>query len=178
MKRIILPLLFLAFLSNGQAWPWDKKPTATPTPKPVVTKVEVAPTGTSLQQAKQLIKELNSELNNAKVENNKLKNNLFNATERIKEAELKTQEVQKQADTLKEWGQQKEKEAFDWLAKYNAAVKRYHFLKNIAAIVAAIAGAMVGMYCMRLVPTVYAAYAFALPIAGAILAFGGVWLFL
>jgi VIT1/CCC1 family predicted Fe2+/Mn2+ transporter len=61
--------------------------------------------------------------------------------------------------------------------KYTSTLKRYHRLKNIAAIVAGLLGAMLGMYCMRLVPSIYAAYALALPIAGAVLAFAGVWLF-
>jgi hypothetical protein len=63
------------------------------------------------------------------------------------------------------------------MEKHTATLKRYHKLKNIAAIVAGLFGAMLGMYCMRLVPPVYAAYAFALPIAGAVLAFGCVWMF-
>ena len=126
---------------------------------------------------KEVIKELNTELKVAKQENQKLKNNLDQANKEVKKGFEKTLEVQKNADLLKEWGVEQHNQAFEWMDKYTKTIKRYHRLKNIAAIVAGLFGAMLGMYCMRLVPPVYAAYAFALPIAGAVMVFGAVWMF-
>lgn len=175
--KTLLPLLTLILLSTtsfGQFW--KPKPKPSPTPKP--TQVQVVKTNTSsLQEAKNVIRELNNELVAAKTTNAELKNKLDAANNKVKEAEINTQQVQKNADALKNWGIEQQNQAFQWMEKYTQTIKRYHKLKNIAAIVAGLFGAMLGMYCMRLVPPVYAAYAFALPVAGAILAFGGVWLF-
>lgn len=166
----------MSIVSTGMAWPWDKKPTEKPeVKKPATAKVE---SGSSLQQARQVIRELNAELNSAKSENAKLKNNLINANKKVTEAEANAAIVQKQADALKEWGIQKQNEAFQWLEKYTKAVKRYHRLKMIAAVVAGLFGAMLGMWAMRFVPPIYAAYAMALPIAGAGIAAGALWIFL
>lgn len=176
MKKLLTIIFVLSMASTGMAWPWDKKPTTKPeVEKPVPAKVE---TGSSLQQAKQVIKELNAELNSAKSENAKLKNNLANANKKVADAEANVANVQKQANALKEWGIQKQNEAFEWLEKYTKAVKRYHRLKMIAAVVAGLFGAMLGMWAMRFVPPIYAAYAMALPIAGAGLAAGALWIFL
>lgn len=176
MKKLLTIVFVLSLVSSGMAWPWDNKPVAKPeVKKPVPTKVE---TGSSLQQAKQVIRELNAELNSAKAENTKLKNNLANANKKVADAEANIATVQKQADLLKEWGIQKQNEAFEWLDKYTKAVKRYHKLKMIAAVVAGLFGAMLGMWAMRFVPPIYAAYAMALPIAGAGLAAGALWIFL
>jgi hypothetical protein len=176
MKKLLTIVFILSLASTGMTWPWDKKPVAKPeVKKPVPAKVE---TGSSLQQARQVIKELGSELNSAKSENTKLKNNLANANKKVAEAEASIATVQKQADTLKAWGIQKQNEAFEWLEKYTNAVKRYHRLKMIAAVVAGLFGAMLGMWAMRFVPPIYAAYAMALPIAGAGLAAGALWIFL
>lgn len=174
--KTILSLLILILLSTssfGQFW--KPKPKATPKPTPVAVVSTNAPS--SIQQAKAVIKELNDELKSAKASNADLKTKLDAANAKVKEAEINTQQVQKNADALKNWGIEQQNQAFEWMEKHTATLKRYHKLKNIAAIVAGLFGAMLGMYCMRLVPPVYAAYAFTLPIAGAILAFGGVWLF-
>lgn len=176
MKKLLTIVFILSMASTGMAWPWDKKPEVKPDiKKPVAVKVEA---GSSLQQAKQIIKELGAELNAAKSENIKLKNNLANANKKVADAEANVANVQKQADLLKEWGIQKQNEAFQWLEKYTKAVKRYHRLKMIAAVVAGLFGAMLGMWAMRFVPPIYAAYAMALPIAGAGIAAGALWIFL
>lgn len=176
MKKLLTIVFILSIVSSGMAWPWDKKPEVKlEAEKPKVVKVE---SGSSLQQAKQVIRELNSELQSAKSENAKLKTNLANADKKVADAEANLSTVQKQADLLKEWGIQKQNEAFQWLEKYTKAVKRYHRLKMIAAVVAGLFGAMLGMWTMRFVPPIYAAYAMALPIAGAGLAAGALWIFL
>lgn len=176
MKTLLPIILFLTLSTTGFSQFWKPKPKPTPTPAPV-TVVTNKPTASSLQQAKEVIKELNTELKLAKQENQKLKVNLDQANKEIKKGFEKTLEVQKNADLLKDWGIEQQNQAFVWMDKYTKTIKRYHRLKNIAAIVAGLFGAMLGMYCMRIVPPVYAAYAFALPIAGAILAFGAVWMF-
>ncbi len=178
MKSYIFLIIFftLSNLSFGQFWKPKPKPTPTPKPTPVAVISNKLST-TSLQQAKEVIKELNVELKTAKEENQKLKNNLDQANKEVKKGFEKTLEVQKNADLLKEWGIEQQNQAFTWMDKYTKTIKRYHRLKNVAAIVAGLFGAMLGMYCMRLVPPVYAAYAFGLPIAGAVMAFGAVWMF-
>lgn len=176
MKKLLTVVFILSLVSSGMAWPWDKKASVkTESIKPNISKAE---TGSTLQQAKEAIKELNSELRSAKLENAKLKNNLANANKKIADSETSLITVQKQADALKEWGIQKQNEAFDWLQKYTNAVKRYHRLKMIASIVAGLFGTMLGMWAMRFVPPIYAAYAMALPIAGAVLSAGALWIFL
>jgi Skp family chaperone for outer membrane proteins len=178
MKTYIFIIIFFALsnLSFGQFWKPKPKSTPVPQPTPVAVVTNKVST-TSLQQAKEVIKELNTELKVAKEENQKLKNNLDQANKEVKKGFEKTLEVQKNADLLKEWGVEQQNQAFEWMDKYTKTIKRYHRLKNIAAIVAGLFGAMLGMYCMRLGPPVYAAYAFALPIAGAVMAFGAVWMF-
>lgn len=175
MKTILSIIILLTISTTSFGQFWKSKPKPTPTPASI-TKT-VSKSNNPLQEAKDVIKELNSELNSAKNTNVELKNKLDAATNKVKEAEINTQQVQKNADALKAWGVEQQNQAFEWMDKYTKTIKRYHRLKNIAAIVAGLFGAMLGMYCMRLVPPVYAAYAFALPIAGAILAFSGVWLF-
>jgi Skp family chaperone for outer membrane proteins len=178
MKSYIFLIIFftLTSISFGQFWKPKPKPTPIPKPTPVAVITNKVST-TSLQQAKEVIKELNTELKLAKEENQKLKVNLDQANKEVKKGFEKTLEVQKNADLLKDWGIEQQNQAFAWMDKYTQTIKRYHRLKNIAAIVAGLFGAMLGMYCMRLVPPVYAAYAFALPIAGAVMAFGAVWMF-
>lgn len=195
MKTKILLLTALLFTANANAtdlvtWFKDKvnnKPKvekvetksapqklqeSKPAPTPALSKQDI------LNEVKLKVGKLDTELKNAKQENTSLKNSLENAKQEVAAAKLETQTVQKNADSLKAWGVEQQNQAFEWMNKYTAAVKRYHRLKLVAALVSAVAGAMVGMYCMRLVPTVYAAYAFALPIAGAVLAFGAVWMFM
>jgi Skp family chaperone for outer membrane proteins len=173
MKKLLTIIFILSFVSSGMAWPWDKKPVVkTEIKKPVPVKVE---TGSSLQQAKQVIKELNAELNAAKSENAKLKTNLENANKKVDEAKSNTAIVQKQADALKEWGIQKQQEAFKWLEKYNNAIKRYHRLKWIAAIIAAAGGVLLGLQFMNFVPP---PYNLLVPIGGAGLFASLIWIFL
>jgi len=175
MKHFFTLLFLLCFVSSGYSQFWKSKPKSTPIP---VAEVVVNPKNTtSIQEARKIIKDLNSELTIAKEENSKLKLNLENANKQVEKANKDISIVQKNADTLKDWGIEQQNQAFQWMEKHTSTLKRYHKLKNIAAIVSALFGAMLGMYCMRFIPPVYAAYAFTLPIAGAILAFGGVWMF-
>jgi septal ring factor EnvC (AmiA/AmiB activator) len=176
MKTLII-IIFLSLTSSGFSQFWKSKPKPTPTPVPVAEIVVKPENTTSIQEARKIIKELNNELTVAKDENAKLKINLENANKKVEDAESYTAIVQKNADILKNWGIEQQNQSFRWMEKYTSTIKKYHKLKTIAAIVSALFGAMLGMYCMRLVPPVYAAYAFTLPIAGAILAFGGVWMF-
>ena len=132
----------------------------------------------TIQQAKALIEELNTELKLAKQSNSDLSNKLEISKQELAYAETRVQDVQKTADILKEWGVEQEAKAFAWMEKFNKAIKRYHFLKNITGIIAAFYGLLLGLSCMKYVPPVYGAYAYALPVIGAILGFWGVWLFL
>ena len=176
MKTLLPIIILLTLTTSGFSQFWKPKPKATPTPKPTPVAV-VKPSKPPIQEAKGIIQELNLELKLAREANSELKNKLVAAENKVKAAELNTQQVQKNADALKNWGIEQQNQAFEWMEKYTSTIKRYPRLKNIAAIVAGLFGAMLGMYCMRLVPPVYAAYALALPIAGAVLAFGGVWMF-
>jgi Skp family chaperone for outer membrane proteins len=173
MKKLLTIIFILSLVSSGMAWPWDKKTVIKPEIKKTApVKVE---TGSSLQQAKQVIKELSAELNAAKSENAKLKTNLENANKKVDEAKSNTAVVQKQADALKEWGIQKQQEAFKWLEKYNNAIKRYHRLKWIAAIIAAAGGVLLGLQFMSFVPP---PYNLLVPIGGAGLFASLIWIFL
>ena len=188
MKNILPLLILLTFSSSSFAGYWNSKSKSSPTtvvtkpissPNPaMITKNVSSSSNNSLQEAKSVIKELNNELTSAKASNSELKIKLNSANDKVKEAELNTQQVQKNADVLKAWGIEQQDQAFQWMDKYTKTIKRYHRLKNIAAIVGALFGMMLGMYCMRLVPPTYAAYALALPVAGAVLGFTGIWLFL
>lgn len=173
MKKILTIIILLSLVSTGMSWPWNKKEQKVyQLKKPVAEKVERK---TNIQEAKEIIKELNSELTSAKNENAKLKNNLINANKKITEAENNVAVVQKQADALKEWGIQKQQEAFKWLEKYNEAVKRYHRLKWIAALIAAAGGVLLGLQFMAFVPP---PYNLLIPIGGAGLLGTLVWIFL
>jgi hypothetical protein len=157
MKKLILILIALFAVmstSNAQLFRFGKpKPTPTPVPKAeVVVKPENA---TSVQQARQVIKELNTELTAARVENEKLKLNLEDATRRVTEAEQGTLNVQKQADSLREWGVIQQAEAHRFIERYNNAVKRYHRLKIIAAVIASLGGVLLGVQFMALTPPPY-----------------------
>jgi len=155
MKKIILLTLLLTINPvQAQLFKFGKpKPTPTPVPVPeVVSKPENA---TSIQQARQIIKELNTELNNAKTENEKLKVNLEDASKRVFDAEKATQTVQKNADALKQWGIIQQAEAHRFMERYNNAVKRYHRLKVIAAVIAGLGGVLFGMQFMALTPPPY-----------------------
>jgi VIT1/CCC1 family predicted Fe2+/Mn2+ transporter len=170
MKNILPLIILLSLSTTGFSQFWKSKPAPKPTPVAVVKP--------PIQEAKNVVKELNLELQQAKNANTVLKEKLVVAENKVKEAEVNTEQVQKNADALKNWGIEQQNQAFRWMEKHTSTLKKYHRLKNIAAIVAGLFGAMLGMFCMRFVPPVYAAYAFTLPIAGAVLAFSAVWVFL
>jgi len=157
MKKLTLILIALFAVmgtSNAQLFKFGKpKPTPTPVPKAeVVVKPENT---TSIQQARQVIKELNTELTAARVENEKLKINLEDAGRRVADAEQGTLEVQKKADQLREWGIIQQAEAHKFIERYNNAVKRYHRLKIIAAVIASLGGVLLGVQFMALTPPPY-----------------------
>jgi hypothetical protein len=162
--KYILTLIILVFLSTTSVaqikWPWVKKPQ----PKPTPTQVEIKKDPATIGNARQIIKELNSELQNAKVQNAKLKDNLSRANTKILSAELETKKVQEAADKLKEWGVAQQSEKFKWMEKYEKLAKKYKLLKTIAVIIAAAVGVFLGLQFMVLVPP---PYNLAVPIGGA-----------
>jgi hypothetical protein len=174
MKTLII-IIFLSLTSSGFSQFWKPKPKPTPTPVPVAEVVVKPENTTSIQEARKIIRELNSELQVAKTENAKLKTNLENANKKVDEAQSNTMIVQKQADTLKQWGVQKQNEAFQWLEKYNNSIKRYHRLKWIATIIAAAGGVLFGLQFMAFAPPPYNLF---LPIGSAGLFGALVWFFL
>lgn len=172
MKKLLPIIILLCLASSAMAWPWNKKEKKeVVTTKPVATKV----VQTNVQEAQQLIKELNSELKSAKSENAKLKNNLANANTKVAEAVNNVSIVQKQADALKDWGVQQQQEAFKWFEKYTDTVKRYHRLKWIAALIGAAGGVLLGLQFMAFVPP---PYNLLIPIGGAGLFATLIWMFL
>lgn len=136
---------------------------------------------TTLSKARVILKEQVIELNKAKEEAQKTKEALEQAELKIKEGEQRTLEVQKLSDENHQKLIKKTNEANTWFTKYEKAVERYHFLKNIAAGVTAVLGAFLGFYVMRFVPTLspaMSAYAIALPVIGGGLGWALVWLLL
>jgi hypothetical protein len=174
MKHI-LPFVILAFLTSTSMaqikWPWVKKQE----PKPTPVQVEVKKDPATISNARQIIKELNTELQNAKQQNAKLKDNLERANQKVASAQLETQKVQEAADKLKEWGIVQQAEKLQWMEKFEKAIKRYHRLKMIAALIAAAAGVFIGLQFMNLVPP---PYNFGVPIGGAALFAMLVWFLL
>lgn len=167
MKKILLTIIIATFVtSTGMAWPWGKtpKPTPTPTPTPVAVSTNKEPA--TIGNARQVIKELNTELLNAKSQNTLLKDNLERANAKAASAEQETLKVQQAADKLKEWGIVQQVEKFKWMEKYEKAVKRYHRLKIIAMIIAGAAGVFLGLQFMNLVPP---PYNLGVPVGGAAL---------
>lgn len=171
MKKLIPLFIFLALACTSYGQFWKPKPKATPKPTPVV----VEKTKTPIQDAKQIVKELTAELNVAKTENSKLKENLNQANENVKKGFLEITKLNEDIKTLKEWGVIQQAEAQKWLQKYNNAVKRYHRLKLIAAIIAAAGGVLLGLQFMNLAPP---PYNLGIPVGGAALFAALVWLFL
>lgn len=149
------------------------KPKSQPTPSP--TPVAVVKSETPIQDAKKIIQELKSELNVAKIENQKLKENLNSANNNVKKGFEEVAKLNKDIDTLKKWGVVQQAEAQKWLEKYTKAVKRYHKLKWIAAIIAAAGGVLLGLRFMNLVPP---PYNLLVPIGGAALFGTLIWIFL
>lgn len=174
MKKLILFLIsFCIIASTGLAWPFGKRPQPTSSPTP--TQVEVKKDPATIGNARGLVKELNTELQIAKEQNAKLKDSLDKANAKAASAEQETIKVQQDADKLKEWGIVQQAEKFTWMEKYEKAVKRYHRLKLIAAIIAAAAGVFLGLQFMNLVPP---PYNLGVPVGGAALFALLVWMFL
>ena len=170
MKKIIL-FITLMFLANASfAFPFFK-----PRPKPSPTPVAVEKSKVPIQDAKKIVQELKSELNVAKSENNRLKNSLVKANTTVKESFDKIIKLNKDIDALKEWGVIQQAEASKWLEKYNKAIKRYHRLKWIAAIIAAAGGVLLGLRFMNFVPP---PYSILVPIGGAGVFGALIWIFL
>jgi hypothetical protein len=171
--KYILPVIAVLFLtSTGQAWPFGKKE-----PKPQPTPVAVAkPTPKpTINEGREIVKGITVELKAAKEENTKLKASLDKALQQTQTAEARTLEVQKSADALKEWGVIQQAEAQKFMEKYNSAVKRYHRLKAIAALIAAAVGVLLGLQIMGFVPP---PYSLLVPVGGAGLFAALVWFFL
>ena len=171
MKKFIPFILLLIFINTGYSqFNWFKpKPKASPVP--VVVEKSKAP----IQDAKQIVKELQSELKVAKSENIKLKDSLNKSNANLKDSFAQLDKLKKDIDTLKEWGVVQQAEAQKWLEKYTNAIKRYHRLKWIAAILAAAAGVLLGLQFMNLAPP---PYNLLVPIGGAGLLGTLVWVFL
>jgi len=185
MKKTLLITLFLIIFSNfsyGQFWKPKKqpeKPVEISKKEEIVSKPKQSTSNSSsVSQAKAIIVQLNNELNTAKALNSDLNKQLTSANESLEKSEIRLAEVQKNADLLKQWGIEQETQAFAWMDKFNKCLKRYHFLKNIVAVLAGLYGFILGLSCMKYVPPTYSAYAYALPFVGAILGFFAVWVFL
>ena len=168
-KLLLIILLVLPVTSFGQFW--KPKPKATPKPTPVLVEKSKTP----IQDAKQIVKELQSELKVAKDENEKLKQNLNEANTNVKNGFIQIDKLNKDISTLKEWGVVQQAEAQKWLEKYTNAIKRYHRLKWIAALIAAAGGVLLGLQIMGFVPP---PYNLLVPIGGAGFFGALVWFFL
>jgi hypothetical protein len=175
MKKIIIFLILLT--SSGYAQFWKPKATPTPAPTTVAAPGVTNTSSSSLQEARVIILELNNNLLAAKEENKKLKLSLSNAETKITNTEKNTEIVQKNADSLRTWGIARQNEAFEWMAKHEKILKRYHYLKLVASVVGGVFGFVFGIWLMRFVPPIYAAYAVALPLASLLVSSGWVWLF-
>jgi hypothetical protein len=168
MKKYLTILIFLSITSGAMAWPFGKKdpkpkPTPVATPKPTIS------------EGRELVRGIAAELKAAKSENAKLKINLSNVSVKLQQAEARTADVQKSADALKEWGVIQQAEAQKFMEKYNNAVKRYHRLKLIAAIIAAAGGVLLGLQFMNLAPP---PYNLGIPAGAAAIFAALVWFFL
>jgi hypothetical protein len=174
MKYLLSLIIIILIASTGQAiWPFKNKPVS----KPILieeTKPAPAPSPT-IAGGRELVKGITADLKAAKEENIRLKKSLEKATAKATQAESKTIEVQKAADALKEWGIIQQVEAQKFMEKYNNAVKRYHRLKIIAALIAAAGGILLGLQFMSLAPP---PYNLGVPIGGAVLFSTLVWVFL
>jgi hypothetical protein len=173
MKKILSIIVILSFVTTtGMAWPFGKKqPKPSPTPA-AVAKPTPKPT---IQDGKLIAREIASELRAAKEENTKLKNSLNQANESIKKGFLEVNKLNDEIKALKEWGIIQQAEAQKFMEKYNNAVKRYHRLKTIAALIAAAAGVFLGLQFMNLVPP---PYNFGVPVGAATLFAALVWFLL
>ena len=171
-KLLITSILLMLFLSTGYSWPFIKKQPKVQEQQQVVKEEPKKPT---ISEGRNIVKEIKAELVSAKEENTKLKTSLANAQAKLKQSEERTVEVQKSADALKEWGIIQQAEAQKFMEKYNAAVKRYHRLKIIAAVIAAGVGVLLGLQFMKLAPP---PYNLGVPFGGALLFSSLVWFLL
>lgn len=172
MKKTLPIIILICLISSGYSWPFKKKEIK---PTPQQPQTEIVKPKPTIQDGRNLVKEISTELKAAKDENLKLKINLEKATQKVQQAELKTQEVQKAADSLKQWGIEQQIEAQKYFDKYTKAVKRYHRLKWIAAIIAAAGGVLLGLQFMNLAPP---PYNLGVPVGAAALFAALVWFFL
>ena len=171
MKKYIITLILICFSTTAFAWPFGKKESK-PTPTPAPTVVSTKPT---IQDGRELVKDIARELKTAKDENLKLKQNLTTVSNNLLEAEKRVAEVQKASDVIKEWGMQQQIEAQKYFEKYTDAVKRYHRLKLIAAVIAAAVGVLLGLQFMNFAPP---PYNLLVPVGGAGIFAALVWFFL
>jgi len=176
---LYLSLIFLTLPGYGQFWTPKPKPAApvavvVPQVEAQAKKVAATP---KIEEARQIIKELTTNLQTAKEENNKLKINLSNAEKKIETSEKRVKEVERNAELLREWGIARQNEAFEWLSKHDKVLDRYHHLKLVASMVGGVFGFIFGIWLMRFVPPVYGAYALALPLVTTLLASSWVWIF-
>jgi hypothetical protein len=162
IKYLIIFILCLSFNAFAQTKPTTKSNT----------------TITALQEAKLIIGQLNNELLDAKKSNGNLTIKLNETSQNLQKSQKEISILEQKIKNLTDWGIKQQEEAFKWMEKHDKAIKRYHLLKNIAASVAALFGFILGLNLMRFVPPIYAAYAYALPLVGAVLAFTGIWMFL
>jgi hypothetical protein len=182
MKRLILILIILSFVtSSGMALPWFT-PKPKPTPSPVPVQIEQPKDVVSISNARTLIKELNGELTNIKFLNSNLQDNLKRANEKIASANDEIVKLNTAITNLTEWGvgwQSKAIVVQAELAKekqdHEATKGRYHRAKIILAILAAAAGVFLGLQFMNLVPP---PYNFLVPAGGAGLFAALVWFLL
>jgi len=173
MKKL-LPLIILLVLSGtsfGQFWKPKPKPSPTPKPTPVAVEKSKNP----VQDAKEIVKELNRELKDTKEENSRLEKSLTQARLDIDQSFKEIDVLNKEIQGLKEWGAVQEAKAKQWFEKYSQSVKRYHRLKLIAALIAAAGGVLLGLQIMGFVPP---PYNLLVPIGGAGFFASLVWMFL
>jgi septal ring factor EnvC (AmiA/AmiB activator) len=171
MKKLLAIFLLLILTSTGYSqFNWLK-----PRSKHQTVPVLVEKSKTPIQDAKQIVKELQSELKIAKSENVKLKDNLSDANANLKNSFSQITALKKDIETLKEWGIVQQAESQKWLEKYTNAIKRYHRLKWIAAIIAGAVGILLGLQIMGFFPP---PYSLLIPFGGAGLFATLVWVFL
>lgn len=171
MKKL-LPLIILLVLSGtsfGQFW--KPKPKPTPSPTPVAVQKSTNP----VRDAKDVVLQLKKELEETKSENVKLEKSLTQARLDLDQSFKEVDILNKQIKDLKEWAIVQQAEAQKWLEKYTNAVKRYHRLKLIAAILAGAAGVLLGLQFMNFAPP---PYNLLVPVGSAGLFATLVWIFL
>lgn len=173
MKKILPLIILLSIVSTGFSWPFTKKETK-PVPTPKQAQVAPPEKPATFSSGKDLVKQLQQALKEAQEANKRLGVDLANAKTDTERAKEETAEVQKKADNLLKWGQIQQVEKEKYLKKYNEAVKRYHRLKMIAALIAAAVGVMLGLQFMNFAPP---PYNFAVPVGVAGLFAGLVWMF-